>query len=112
MPPADALLIWGAVGFVFGYGLGYSVGRLDRWAKLFRSADVQFSGVDRAQTIKFPGSALNSTAAPIEIDERKFVAPISTAGLTRADENALGNIVRAEDNIQSAVSKLSQFKGK
>lgn len=46
-----------------------------------------------------------------DIDTRKFVAPVTTDGMVRLDQNELGTTVVAQDKIDDSVSRLAQLKG-
>lgn len=47
----------------------------------------------------------------IDIDTKKFVAPVTTDGMVRLDQNELGTTVVAQDKINDSVSRLAQLKG-
>lgn len=108
-----------------GYVAGYIMGRLDIIYSALRilvriatdAADAPATPVMQrsAQSRRF--SAAPSVEAPVarprvDINDTKFVAPVSTAGMERAGSGELGKNTAVQDDIQSSVSKLSQLKGK
>lgn len=110
-----------------GYAAGYIVGRLDiiysalrclvTLAKTAADTEVNSRPVMKstAQSRKFSALSEPDAAVPrarVNIDEAKFVAPVSTAGMERAGAGELGKTTAVQDDIGASVSKLSQLKGK
>ena len=48
----------------------------------------------------------------VEIDDRKFVTDLSNDDMNKVDEQNLGIVVKTNDNITDATSKLAQLKKK
>lgn len=109
-----------------GYVAGYMIGRLDiiysalrvlvRIAKTAADEPAVSSPVmqSTAQSRRFsvaPGVE-SPAAARVNINETKFVTPVSTAGMERAGAGELGKTTAVQDDIGASVSKLSQLKGK
>ena len=109
-----------------GYVAGYIVGRLDIvYSALRILVRIAKGAVDEpnpqspvmqstAQSRRF--SVAPSVPAPattrVDINETKFVAPVSTAGMERSGAGELGKTTAVQDDIGASVSKLSQLKGK
>jgi hypothetical protein len=100
--------------FVFvliGFVLGYLLGRIDALIDIFRDSDKD-NGLPKPKPFSFTKSAEPTARKSVTIDERKYVAPISTDGLAKAETTTLGKTTTKEDDIQASVSKLAQLKGK
>jgi len=108
-----------------GYVAGYIVGRLDivysalrillRIAKGAVDAPATPVMQSTANSRRFsvaPSVESPATKQRVDINEAKFVAPVSTAGMERAGSGELGKTTAVQDDIGSSVSKLSQLKGK
>jgi hypothetical protein len=87
--------------------LGYLTGRVDRLSGMLRNDDerpVSFLKAAKTQV---------ATKVDVSIDDTKYVAPISTAGLSRTNSaTTIGKTTQTQDDIQASVSKLAQLKGK
>jgi len=96
------------------FALGYLVGRVN--LLVFMLAEKPSPGpagfFQKNKPSALRENAENPAARVADIDARKFVAPISTAGLERKDTGALGKTTMTEDDIQASVSKLAQLKGR
>ena len=109
-----------------GYVTGYIVGRLDivysalrillRIAKGAVNEPPPQSPVTQStansRRFSVAPSVVSPSTARVDINETKFVAPVSTAGMERAGTGELGKTTAVQDDIGSSVSKLSQLKGK
>jgi hypothetical protein len=108
-----------------GYVAGYIVGRLDIVYGALRLL-VRIA-TDATETPSTPvmqrsassrrfSTAPSDTPAPkparVDINETKYVTPISTAGMENKATTALGKTTAVADDINSSVSKLAQLKGK
>lgn len=98
----DELILVGM--YITTFGLGYVLGLLRHNST---TPDTR------------PPSFLKTTAKDkqavthVGIDDRKYVAPIDTAGLTSGHStNSIGKTTSTKDDIQGSVSKLAQLKGK
>ena len=91
--------------------LGYLLGRIESLhARLHR---LESEGPSQKYNMDKPRSWLVQPEARrenIEIDNRKFVTEVSTAGLEKPADLALGEKKTVQDDIQAAASKLAQLK--
>lgn len=97
------------------WAVGYALGRLDLIARLLLSRTDAPETYLLASTHKKQARAHEEAKARVQdinIDERKFVAPISTDGMARNTKIELGKTTEIADDINASVSKLAQLKGK
>lgn len=96
--------------------LGYVLGRIESLHERFRRLEHQGPLHDLNTPKKWftqDGSVPASTPrarAPISIDDSKFVTEVSTAGLEKPQDLALGEKKTVQDDIQAAASRLAQLK--
>jgi hypothetical protein len=108
-----------------GYVAGYIVGRLDIIYGALRILVGIAKGAVETPSVQTPvmqtsaasrrfsvAPVVESPATRVDINETKFVAPISTAGMERTNDVALGKTTATQDDIGASVSKLAQLKGK
>ena len=116
-------LIYTVAAGCVGLLIGYAFGRLDLIYRALLGVIADRSVVEQprdffttaaAEDRRARTSAQNkqSAASQIDIDDKKFVAPISTAGMENKTAAALGKTTAIADDINSSVSKLAQLKGK
>lgn len=100
----DELILIGL--YITTFGLGYVLGRL----RAIKCAPIS---ENRPRSFLRDATAEpNTSATAIDIDNRKYVTPINTSGLTLSTpENGIGKTSEMSDNIQTSVSKLAQLKG-
>lgn len=91
-----------------GLVAGYLCGRLDTLISVCRKVDV---AAPKGFFHKTPGK-FSLTKANVDIDDKKYVTPISTDALVKTTDTALGETSVSTDNIQQSVSKLAQLKTK
>jgi hypothetical protein len=92
---------------VVSFVLGYLAGRIDRLSVMMRPVDTQPASFLKAAKIHA------APKAAVSIDDTKYVAPISTEGLSRTNTaTTIGKTTQTQDDIQMSVSKLAQLKGK
>lgn len=91
--------------------LGYIVGRLDalhtRLNKLERPEPPLF---ELNKPRKWLTQDTPAAKTPIAIDTSKFVTEVSTAGLEKPEDLALGEKKTVKDDISASVNKLAQLK--
>jgi hypothetical protein len=100
------LLALGA--FFLGYLLGRVEALHERLHRLEAPARPELPKPRRWLT-----QAATPPTAPLSvpaIDTRKFVTEISTAGLQKTDDVALGETQTVQDDIDSAANRLAQLK--
>lgn len=106
----------GVSAWVVGVLVGYMLGRLDLLARLLQSSAAgPETYLMASRTLPQRERAQQEAKArvhDITINETKFVAPISTAGMARNEKIELGKTTEIADDINSSVSKLAQLKGK
>ncbi len=93
--------------------LGYMLGRLESLhARLHRLEGDQPRLHDLNKPKKWftQDTPSSNPRAPISIDNSKFVTEVSTAGLEKPVDVALGEKKTVQDDIQAAASKLAQLK--
>jgi hypothetical protein len=110
-----------------GYVAGYIVGRLDIVYSALRilvriakgaveeptpQSPVMQSTANSRRFSVAPSVESPATMQRVDINETKFVASVSTAGMERAGTGELGKTTAVQDDIGASVSKLSQLKGK
>jgi hypothetical protein len=103
--------------FGVGYIVGYVIGRLDLiLCKFCSCADNDHKPKTAAYFTKESNKHNDNSEIPprsaIKIDESKYVGEIKTDNLIKAENIEFGSITAATDNIDAAVSKLAQRKGK
>jgi hypothetical protein len=101
-----------AVAWLCGIVMGYLLGRVDKLARSSTDDGDTLRLEARHRPATRPCAKPQAAARQINIDETKFVAPISTAGMTRNEKIELGKITEIADDINLSVSKLAQLKGK
>jgi hypothetical protein len=98
----DELVLIGV--YITTFGLGYVLGLLRHNNATHDTRPPSFLKTAAKDT---------QVVTHVGIDDRKYVAPIDTAGLTRGDAtNSIGKTTATKDDIQGSVSKLAQLKGK
>jgi hypothetical protein len=101
---------------VVSFALGYLVGRVDLiWVTLAARAPAENAYTPpQANTLRAAMQEVKNAERPtkISIDDNKFVTPINTAGMEKTQPISLGKTTEKQDDIQAAVSKLAQLKGK
>jgi hypothetical protein len=98
----DELILIGM--YITTFGLGYVLGLLRHNGAIHDTRPPSFLKTAAKD---------NQAVTHVGIDDRKYVAPINTAGLTRGDAtNSIGKTTATKDDIQGSVSKLAQLKGK
>lgn len=116
-------LIYTVAAGCVGLLIGYVLGRLDLIYRSFHGFIAERSVADQPRDFFTTAAAddrrsrtsahsKQSAASQIDIDDKKFVAPISTAGMENKTATALGKTTAIADDINSSVSKLAQLKGK
>lgn len=102
-----------AVAWMVGVVVGYLLGRVDVLARAQSPAEGDTLILEsRRRPATVPSAKARAAALDISIDEKKFVAPINTDGMTRNEKIELGKTTEIADDINSSVSKLAQLKGK
>lgn len=101
-----------AVAWLVGVVVGYLLGRVDGLARSAAEDGDTLRLEARQRPATRPSAKQQAAALQINIDETKFVAPISTAGMARNENVTLGKTTEIADDINSSVSKLAQLKGK
>jgi hypothetical protein len=102
---------------VVSFVLGYLVGRVDLiWVKLATSArhDAPYTPpqTNTLRAAMQDAKAAAERPSKISIDNNTFVTPINTAGMEKTQPISLGKTIEKQDDIQAAVSKLAQLKGR
>ena len=95
--------------FMIGFGTGYFAGRLNTILTIFKDKETQ-SFV--AAVAKDQKEQALTAKKKVEIDDRKFVTDLSTDDMKNVEEQNLGIVVKTNDNIADATSKLAQLKKK
>ena len=95
--------------FILGFGTGYFMGRLDAILSIFKDKESKSFVAAVAKDQKEQALAAKKK---VEIDDRKFVTDLSTDDMKKVDEQNLGIVVKTNDNITDATSKLAQLKKK
>ena len=98
---------------VGGFLIGYVIGRIESLHDRLR----RIEGIEQPlqHDLKKPNRWFTQTsarppAAPISIDDSKFVTEVSTAGLEKPAEVALGEKQTVQDDINAAASRLAHLK--
>ena len=103
---SDYLIQAVAVGMmILMMAMGYVAGRLTRIERLCQN-DTPYSEPKRRKSYSQDSDDIKST---IEIDDRKFVVDVSTAGIEKK-YGELGETKVSDENISSSVNKLKGLK--
>lgn len=89
--------------------LGYAIGRLSVLSDKLRdqpAAPSVFNGYGARTKSVAPQQAVEA----VQIDDRKFVTAVTTAGMTKAEDVQLGVTQTKQDDINAAANKLAQLK--
>lgn len=96
-----------ALYLVVGVLVGYLLGRIDTLIKRFRpEAVARPKGFFPKQHERL----FTPTNPHVEINDKKYVAPIPTDTLVKTTATELGETSVSADNINQSVSKLAQLK--
>jgi len=110
----STVILVGVAAGLAGIILGYFLARLDAIYALLR--DQPRAVQDQPQSFfakqKREQAEVQEKVGKISIDERKFVADIKTDNIKKVTEVELGKKTQQQDNINQAVSRLAQLKGK
>lgn len=94
------------------FALGYLIGRVDslhaRLHNLEHGSPARDFKLDKPK--KWFTQDTPAARQPISIDNSKFVTEVSTAGLEKPEDVALGEKKTVQDDISASVSKLAHLK--
>lgn len=94
------------------FALGYICGRLSHLTNSVKEAPQGFFAQNTVAKPRGTPATTATTAAKIDIDERKIVSQINTDTMQKVTHTELGTKTAVADDINASVNKLAQLKGK